>query len=138
MRPPLNHLHLHVRDLERSTAFYRRAFGMTIAEDLGPLRFLTDGGGFLLALELDAEPAPMPPWFHFGFWLADNTAVRAAYDRAVAAGDRIDDEYRVRPHGGAVFAVLDPDGYGIEVYHDPASTWGDAASPTMKPGGAPA
>jgi catechol 2,3-dioxygenase-like lactoylglutathione lyase family enzyme len=132
MPSPLNHMHLHVADLDRTTEFYRRYFGMAVASDHGSIRFLTDGNGFLLALE-PGEPAVMPDWFHFGFWLPDNAAVRAAFERAVAAGDRVLDEYRVRKHGGAVFAVADPDGYAVEVYHDPPSCWGDQPPPSAAP-----
>lgn len=61
----------------------------------------------------------MPSWFHFGCRLDDAAAVRAAHDRMLAAGVPMDTPYAEQ--GDYVrFVVLDPDGYGIEIYCDPA------------------
>ena len=57
----LNHLHLHVRDLARSEAFYGRHFGLREKWRGEGMVFLEDGAGFDLALvaaeELEALSA---------------------------------------------------------------------------------
>jgi catechol 2,3-dioxygenase-like lactoylglutathione lyase family enzyme len=65
----VEHLHLHVRDRALAEQFYTTWFDMRIARRGECLTFLTDGGGFDLALMEDATPTPMPAWFHFGFRL---------------------------------------------------------------------
>lgn len=114
----INHLHLHVRDVEHTRAFYERWFGMrlkrVIAEDF---IFLTDDGGMDLALAASEEPVVMPGWFHFGFRLGDAGAVRTMHARMREDGV-CDEELGV--YGERVtFGLTDPDGYGVEVYFEP-------------------
>ena len=75
MRAPLNHLHLHVRDIAASADFYKTHLGMTETVNFGGLVFLSDGSGFDLALMADDAPSSMPAWFHFGSRLASRQAV---------------------------------------------------------------
>src|SRR5688572_6812909 len=77
----LNHLHLHVRDLDRSRAFYATYFGFQERVRYGTILFLRNGEGFDLALAPAAAVEPFPEWFHFGFRLASADAVRALYAR---------------------------------------------------------
>ena len=118
MRTPLNHLHLHVRDLASSVEFYKAHFGMTQTVDFGGLAFLSDGNGFDLALMADDDPAPMPAWFHFGSRLESREAVDDLHARLVEAGVEI-----VQPPSTEEytwFRARDPDGYVLEFYYDPA------------------
>ncbi len=113
----INHLHLHVRDVERTRAFYERWFGMRVKRRIKPgFLFLTDEAGMDLAIVADDPVAPMPDWFHFGFRLADQAAVRALHREMTAAG-ACDEEIREFPDR-ITFGVADPDGYGVEVYHE--------------------
>jgi lactoylglutathione lyase len=113
-----NHLHLNVRDLNRSVRFYEQAFGLRIDFSAGAdLVFMAPpAGGFSLALHLvgRTDPVGMAGGFqHFGFKLnADD------HDRAIE---------QVRSAGGALVSrgkhdgkypytyVSDPDGYVIEL-----------------------
>jgi catechol 2,3-dioxygenase-like lactoylglutathione lyase family enzyme len=79
------------------------------------LTFLTDGGGFDLALMEDATPIAMPPWFHFGFRLDSAHEVTELHHRMARSGVRIakplyEDATLVS------FRCADPDGYAIEIY----------------------
>src|SRR5690606_15193799 len=60
----LRHLHLHVRDMNRSVEFYKK-LGMKRSRAEGDLVFMTDGRGFELALMQDTNPGNIPEWFHF-------------------------------------------------------------------------
>jgi catechol 2,3-dioxygenase-like lactoylglutathione lyase family enzyme len=114
----LNHLHLKVRSVERSKAFYARHFGLTEHVWHGDMVFMRDGSGMDLALAPAAEPAQMPGWFHFGFRLASKAAVQTLYDRLVAADVPIV-EPLTRETDVTSFRCADPDGYAIEVYWEP-------------------
>ena len=111
----VNHLHLHVRDIEQSEAFYARWFGFERHVTHGEILFLRDAGGLDLALAPDPEPAALPPWFHFGFRLPSGDAVRALRAEmldaeVVMATELFDYEDLVS------FRCRDPDGYAIEIY----------------------
>lgn len=111
----LNHLHLHVRDVEASRSFYERYFAFTPHVRHGDILFVRNADRFDLALASDEHPHAFPDWFHFGFRLETPDAVRALYERMRADGVAI-----VKPlyEDGelASYRCGDPDGYGIEVY----------------------
>jgi catechol-2,3-dioxygenase len=111
----LKHLHIHCRNRAASEMFYARWIGLTVARKGECLTFMTDGDDFDLALMDDANPAPVPGWFHFGAKLGSAAEVQAAYRRMSEAGLPMrkalyDDEDLVS------FRVEDPDGYAIEIY----------------------
>jgi catechol 2,3-dioxygenase-like lactoylglutathione lyase family enzyme len=114
----LNHLHLKVRSVERSKAFYARHFGL--AEHLwhGDMVFMRDGSGMDLALAPAADFAPLPAWFHFGFRLGSVAEVEALYVRLAEDGVRIS-EPLAQDSDVVSFRCVDPDGYAIEVYWEP-------------------
>jgi catechol 2,3-dioxygenase-like lactoylglutathione lyase family enzyme len=113
---PLNHVALTVGDREQSAAFYAKHFGLTekIHEDEHLLILGSDDGSVLALAEGKAVAAELPRTNHFGFRLADETAVRAARERFRAAGvaetEWQDDGRFVRVQ------VADPDGYRVELY----------------------
>lgn len=114
----LNHLHLHVRDIPRARRFYERYFGFardTVREE--GFLIVRNMDGFDLAFMEDKDPAPLAPWFHFGFRLPSREAVRALHDRMAAEGIAI--ARPVEDHGSWMsFRCADPDGYAIEVYFE--------------------
>jgi len=117
MRP--NHVHLHVRDLEASRAFYRGWFKLSDGPDFGEgLLFLRSADGFDLALSLDPEPESLPEWFHWGFKAEDRSKVREAYQRMVAQGVSITREL-LEDDEIVSFRCADPDGHNIEIYWQP-------------------
>lgn len=111
----LNHLHLHVRDVERAWRFYTRHFGFAESVRHGDILFLRNRDGFDLALAPARAVESFPEWFHFGFRLDSAEAVRSLYRAMQVEGTTIrkplvDDPDLVS------FRCADPDGYGIEVY----------------------
>jgi catechol 2,3-dioxygenase-like lactoylglutathione lyase family enzyme len=116
MRARLNHLHLHVRSVERARRFYERWFGLREHARHGEILFLRDADdGLDLALAPAAELEAFPAWFHFGFRLGDAASVRALHGEMSAAGERVLTPFAEEP-GFACFRCADPDGYAIEVY----------------------
>ena len=116
----LTHIHLVVRDLQRSFAFYQRAFGMEEMFREGPtMVFLrTPGARDTITLNQDADEADragaMGGIQHFGFRLIE----KGDLDRAVATvqslGGRVLKRGKHEP--GHPFAyVADPEGYVIEL-----------------------
>jgi len=116
----LTHIHLVVRDLERSLRFYRGVFGMSERFRDGPkMVFLnTPGSQDLITLNEDPTEARFAGMSggvaHFGFRLTDPASLDAAIAEVEAAGGRL---VRRGEHGpGIPFAyVADPDGYVIEL-----------------------
>jgi catechol 2,3-dioxygenase-like lactoylglutathione lyase family enzyme len=110
----LNHLHLHVRNVDRSKRFYESYFGFRERVRHGNILFLRNASGFDLALVPDRTPLSFPEWFHFGFRLGSARAVRMLHGNISSKGGQVQDieEYP----GYMTFRCADPDGYGIEVY----------------------
>jgi catechol 2,3-dioxygenase-like lactoylglutathione lyase family enzyme len=116
----LTHIHLVVRDLERSLRFYQGVFGMEERFRAGPkMVFLnTPGSGDMITLNEDPGEAHLAGQgggiAHFGFRLADPAALETAIAEVERAGGRLVERGK---HGGHIpFAyVADPDGYVIEL-----------------------
>ena len=110
----LNHLHLHVRNVDHSKRFYESYFGFRERVRHGNILFLRNTSGFDLALVPDRTPLSFPEWFHFGFRLGSARAVRMLHGHMSSKGGQVQDieEYP----GYVTFRCADPDGYGIEVY----------------------
>ena len=115
----LTHLHLMVRDIQRSLGFYQTVFGMEIKFWAGDsLVFLnTPGSHDIIALHQakpDQPTGSREGILHFGFQLADRTNLESAISEVVAAGGALKKRGEFTP--GLPFAyVSDPDGYEIEL-----------------------
>ncbi len=116
----LYHLHLVVRDLERSLRFYQGVFGMEERFRVGPtMVFLnTPGSEDLITLNEDPNEVEQAGHnggvAHFGFKLAEGSDLDAAIDEVEAAGGKLISRGEHEP--GARYAyVEDPDGYLIEL-----------------------
>jgi catechol 2,3-dioxygenase-like lactoylglutathione lyase family enzyme len=116
----LTHIHLVVRDLERSLKFYGGVFGMEERFRDGPkMVFLnTPGSGDLITLNEDPTEAPNAGVSggiaHFGFRLADSADLNAAIEEVETAGGKLIRRGEHSP--GVPYAyVEDPDGYVIEL-----------------------
>ena len=118
----IGHVHLHVRELDRSVAFYTRLLGLRTTETIARrLAFLSAGERHhdlaLQAIGAQAPPAPhgTPGLYHTAF-------------EAAGAAEFLELWRRVReeeiPHGavdhGISWALYfdDPDGNGVEIYTD--------------------
>jgi len=115
----LTHIHIAVRDLQRSMAFYKSVFGMEERFWDGPaMVFLnTPGSKDTITLRQADAQEPVGPAGgigHFGFRLADRSDLDAAVQAIVAAGGRALEQGQ-HPSGERYAYVSDPDGYVIEL-----------------------
>ena len=116
----LTHIHLVVRELERSLRFYRAVFGMEERFRDGPkMVFLnTPGSQDLITLNEDPAEARLAGVnggvAHFGFRLAHSADLDAAIAEVEDAGGRLIRRGEHAPGVGFAY-VEDPDGYVIEL-----------------------
>ncbi len=110
----LNHLQLHVRNLDHAQRFYESYFGFREHMRHADILFLRNTSGFELALRPERKASSFPEWFHFGFRLASERAVRKLHRRLSADGVRVQE---IEDYDNYVtFGCTDPDGYRIEIY----------------------
>ena len=121
----LDHLTLHVKDIDRSITFYKQALaplGYVMIKDLGAAA----GFGVMSGAKKSSDPAgefwvgkgaPHPPLVHVAFSAATRGAVGACRKAGLAAGGRDSGppglRERCHPDYCGAF-ILDPDGYNIE------------------------
>ena len=111
----LNHVALHVRDMEASNHFYGELLGLP---RLPRPDFNFDGAWYAFGnqeLHLIANPNhdPTPRFYtHFALRVADAHAAHAAL---IEAGIAIHSGPGLRPDGAVQVYILDPDGYLIEI-----------------------
>jgi len=113
----LNHLNLNVADVQRSLAFYQKAFGLEVRFWEGRrMVFLgSPGGRDLITLCEVPKPEPIGSGgvSHFGFALGD-AELDAKVRQVEEAGGRLLSRGEHAP--GVPFAYFaDPDGYVIEI-----------------------
>ncbi len=116
----LGHVHLKVRDVERSIAFYTEVLGLAVSERVGSYAFLSAGDRHHdLALQAVPEDAPAPGpgvgLYHVAWEVESPADLRAAFDRLSAR------DVPVSPVDHGISQALyfdDPDGNGVEVYLD--------------------
>jgi len=121
-RLKLAHIHLKVRDLERSVAFYTTFLGLRITERVGKAyAFLSTGDAHHeVALQQVGAGAPTPPayavgLYHAAFEVPDRESLVRVYDTLREAG------VAVLPSDHLVSWAIyfnDPDGNGLEVFWD--------------------
>jgi catechol 2,3-dioxygenase-like lactoylglutathione lyase family enzyme len=115
----LTHVALAVRDVERSSRFYRDVFGaMEVYRQRGFAQLQTPGARDVLVLEEDPDRAgPGGGIAHFGFRLRSPADIGAARRAVEAAGGRVREQGEFVPGEPYLFA-LDPDGYEIEIWYE--------------------
>ena len=116
----LTHIHLMVRDLDRSIEFYKRVFGLEerFREGRHMVFLNTPGSQDLITLNEDpreGEAAGVNGGVnHFGFRLSDASGLDTAVMEVEAAGGKLVKRGEHAP--GVPFAYIrDPDGYLIEL-----------------------
>ena len=113
----IDHLHLRVRDLEKSRKFYKAALG-ALGRDL-----THEGEGFFVSDELFVDAADdYVSKVHLAFQTTGPEMVKAFYDAALAAGGTDNGAPGERSYHPGYYAcfILDPDGNNIEaVWHGP-------------------
>jgi catechol 2,3-dioxygenase-like lactoylglutathione lyase family enzyme len=114
----LDHVHLRVRDLDASRAFYApalEAVGRSISME-GPGFFASDE----LFVSADGEPTAR---VHIAFQAADRETVDRFHAAALAAGGRDNGAPGERSYHPGYYSAyaLDPDGNNVEaVFHGPS------------------
>ena len=116
----LTHIHLMVRDLDRSLMFYKRVFGLEerFREGRHMVFLNTPGSQDLITLNEDPDEAEVAGVNggvnHFGFRLTEVSGLDAAVTEVEAAGGTLVKRGEHAP--GVPFAYIrDPDGYLIEL-----------------------
>jgi catechol 2,3-dioxygenase-like lactoylglutathione lyase family enzyme len=115
----LTHIHLVVRDLNRSVQFYRQVFGMRETFRVGSdMVFLsTPGSRDLITLNRDeaeaANAGKNGGIAHFGFRLLERSQLDAAITDVERAGGRLVSRGEHAPDVPYAY-VADPEGYVIE------------------------
>jgi len=111
----LNHLHLHVMNLDKTRKFYEDHFKFREHIWHGEILFLRNENEFDLALMPDNSEWNFPKWFHFGFRLNSPDEVKRLFEKIKSSGETIDTELE-EYDDFVFFRCLDPDGNKIEVY----------------------
>jgi predicted enzyme related to lactoylglutathione lyase len=110
----IDHLHLHVGEIDRAVRFYEKAFGAEAAFRVGDqLVFIRlAGGDTLIALDGRAEGERNPA--HAGLVLGEGVDLDAAVRGVGAAGGKLVQRGEHAP-GLAYAYVADPDGNVLEL-----------------------
>ncbi len=115
------HVHLHVRDLARSRAFYAALFGAEpVKARADHVKFLPAFAPLNLALSPDPSAvAARGSVSHLGIQLASTSDVMGHLERVKSAGLAVREEFDVDCcHANQdKFWVTDPDGNEWEIYH---------------------
>jgi len=125
----IGHVHLTVSDLDRALAFYRDVLGFEVTSRYGRDAVLP-AGRYHHHIGLNTwagrgAPAPAPGTtglYHFAILYPDRHALAAAVRRVLDAGVPLEG---ASDHGVSEAIYLrDPDGNGVELYHDrPEGEW---------------
>jgi catechol 2,3-dioxygenase len=120
----IGHVHLTVSDLERSLKFYRDVLGFELTQRYGTGAAFLSAGGYHHHIGLNTwagEGASPPPpgrtgLYHFAILYPNRRELARAFKRLFDHGVPIDG---ASDHGVSEAIYLhDPDGNGIELYHD--------------------
>ncbi len=117
---------LRVRDRDAALRFYRDALGLQVEAEDSVLYFRSEGGVFILTLEVDPAAPRRPPrsvgLYHFALLLPDRAALAALLRRLLEFGWPLDG---AGDHGVSEALYLrDPEGNGIELARDrPREEW---------------
>jgi catechol 2,3-dioxygenase len=122
----IGHVHLKVADLDRALAFYRGVLGFELTARYGSQAAFISAGGYHHHIGLNTWESrggtPPPPGhsglYHLAIRYPTRSALAEAVRRVLAAGIPLQG---AADHGVSEAVYLaDPDGNGVELYHDRA------------------
>lgn len=115
----LTHIALAVRDLDRSTQFYRDVFGAIVVYHQSDfVQLQTPETHDVLVLERNPERAGAAGGIaHFGFRLRQPEDIDAARQAVESAGGTVREQGEFVPGEPYLFA-RDPDGYEVEIWYE--------------------
>jgi len=126
----IGHIHLTVSDLDRALAFYRDVLGFEVTSRYGRDAVFLSAGGYHHHIGLNTwagRGAPRPArgttgLYHFAILFPDRRTLAGAVRRVLEAGVPLEG---AADHGVSEAIYLrDPDGNGVELYHDrPEREW---------------
>jgi catechol 2,3-dioxygenase len=129
-RVDIGHVHLKVADIERSLAFYTGVLGFELQQRMGDQAAFVSAGGYHHHIGLNTWQSqggsPPPPGhtglFHLAIRYPDRATLADALHRLVEAAYPLEG---ASDHGvSEALYLADPDGNGIELYHDrPREEW---------------
>jgi catechol 2,3-dioxygenase len=129
-RVDIGHVHLKVADIERALDFYVGVLGFELQQRMGADAAFVSAGGYHHHIGLNTWQSrgstPPPPGhtglFHAAIRYPDRANLADALRRLVDAGVPISG---ASDHGvSEAIYLADPDGNGIELYHDrPREEW---------------
>jgi len=118
----IGHVHLKIRDLNRSLNFYQTYLGLKVTEQLGDSMAFLSGSSMHheIALQQLGATAAAPGRFdvglyHVAFEVPDHETFMTVYNRLRADGIAV---YPIDHRISWALYFSDPDGNGIEVYWD--------------------
>lgn len=115
----LTHVALAVRDVDRSSAFYRSVFGaVEVYRQNGFVQLQTPGARDVIVLEQKSKGTGKSGGIaHFGFRLQNPKDIDAAARAVMKAGGIVKDKGEFVPGEPYLFAA-DPDGYELEIWYE--------------------
>ena len=119
----LTHIALPVKDVKRSSAFYKKVFGTKeMYSEPGFIQVQTPGSKDIIVFVKKKTVNKPKPDFHFGFRLPKPSGMKNIIELIKKAGGKIKETGEFIPGEPYVF-FYDPDGYEIEIWFEniPAS-----------------
>ena len=120
----LTHIALPVKDVKRSSAFYKKVFGAKeMYQELDFIQVQTPGSkDIIVFVKKNSSKGKIIPGFHFGFRLPKPSGMKNMIQLIKKAGGKIKETGEFIPGEPYVF-FYDPDGYEVEIWFEniPAS-----------------
>jgi catechol 2,3-dioxygenase-like lactoylglutathione lyase family enzyme len=120
----LTHIALPVKDIKRSSAFYKKVFGAKeMYHDADFIQVQTPGSkDIIVFIKNKSSKGKIIPGFHFGFRLPKPSGMKNMIQLIKKAGGKIKETGEFIPGEPYVF-FYDPDGYEVEIWFEniPAS-----------------
>lgn len=115
----LTHIALPVKDVKRSSAFYKKVFGVKeMYQDADFIQVQTPGSkDIIVFVKRNRSSVKISPGFHFGFRLPKPSGLKNMLQVIKKAGGKVKETGEFVPGEPYVF-FYDPDGYEIEIWFE--------------------